>query len=248
MGIMNRSGSGVAVVTGAGGGIGGEIARRLSADGYTVVCVDKNAEKVGELAQELPGALAFSVDITSEVAILELRDELAKTVGLPNLIVNAAGVFFLHDVDTLEEEDFDRIIGVNLKGTFLMCKTFIPGFIEAGKGNIVNIASTAGLVGGANRAVYCASKAGVLLFTRSLVVDYGAKGIRANCVCPGLIDTPMANWILEDPQALAKWEKGVPAQRIGTTKDVANAVSFLASDESSYVYGYPLLVDGGVLR
>ena len=248
MGIMDSSGSGVAVVTGAGGGIGGEIARRLSSDGYTVVCIDINAEKVADLALELPRALAFGVDITSEAAILELRDELVRSVGLPNLIVNAAGVFFLHDIETMEVADFDLIIGVNLKGTFLMCKTFIPGFIAAGKGNIINIASTAGLVGGANRAVYCASKAGVLLFTRSLVVDYGSKGIRANCICPGLIETPMANWILEDPEALANWEKTVPAQRIGTIKDVANAVSFLASDESSYIYGYPLLVDGGGLR
>ena len=248
MGTMDSSGSGVAVVTGAGGGIGGEIARRLSSDGYTVVCIDINAEKVADLAKELPEALAFGVDITSEAAILELRDELAKSVGLPSLVVNAAGAFFLHDVETMEVESFDLIIGVNLKGTFLMCKTFIPGFLAAGKGNIINIASTAGLVGGANRAVYCAAKAGVLLFTRSLVVDYGAKGIRANCVCPGLIDTPMANWILEDPQALAAWEKSVPAQRIGTVKDIANAVSFLASDEASYVYGYPFLVDGGGLR
>jgi NAD(P)-dependent dehydrogenase (short-subunit alcohol dehydrogenase family) len=244
---MDKSSLGIAVVTGAGGAIGGEIARKLSSDGYTVVCVDVNADNVSRIAQELPGSLSFSFDITCESSILDFRDSLANTIGHPNIIVNAAGIFFLHDIDTLSEEDFDRIIGVNLKGTFLMCKTFIPGFIEAGKGNIINIASTAGLVGGTNRAVYCASKAGVVLFTRSLAIDYGAKGIRANCVCPGLIDTPMASWLQQDTQAFERWEKSIPAQRVGNVEDIASAVSYLASDESSYIYGSSLVVDGGGL-
>jgi NAD(P)-dependent dehydrogenase (short-subunit alcohol dehydrogenase family) len=237
----------VAIVTGAGGGIGAGIARKLSADGYTVACVDLKLEAAQAVAAEIPGAIAFKVDVSKEIEVIGLREELRASVGAPTLLVNAAGVLFEHSVLTLTEDSFDLIMDVNLKGIFFMCKTFIPDFLAAGKGNIVNISSTAGLHSGTNRAVYCASKAGVIMFTRSLVADYGSKGVRANIVCPGLIDTPMANWIKEDAPALAAWEKRIPAQRIGTVEDVANAVSFLASDASSYIHGESLLVDGGGL-
>jgi 3-oxoacyl-[acyl-carrier protein] reductase len=130
--------------------------------------------------------------------------------------VNSAGVFFEHNLLTLEEDDFDLIMDVNIKGMFFMCKAFIPAMVEAGKGNVINIASTAGLRGGRNRPIYSASKGAVVLFTRSIAIDFGAKGVRVNCVAPGLIDTPMAPWISNDQEALAKWEKTMPAQRIGT--------------------------------
>ena len=237
----------VAIVTGAGGGIGAGIARKLSDDGYIVACVDVNYEAASAVAAEIPGALAFKVDVSKESDVINFRQELLHSVGAPTLLVNAAGVFFEHSVVTLSEESYDLIMDVNLKGIFFTCKTFIPDFLDAGKGNIINISSTAGLHSGTNRAVYCASKAGVIMFTRSLAADYGSKGIRANIVCPGLIDTPMANWIKEDMSALKAWEKRLPAQRIGTVEDIANAVSFLASDASSYIHGESMLVDGGGL-
>jgi 3-oxoacyl-[acyl-carrier protein] reductase len=235
----------IAIVTGAGGAIGAGIAQKLSRDGYKVVCVDRNYESVAEVVKGIPDAIAYKVDVSKEKEIIDLRTELINSVGPPSLLVNAAGVFFLHDVVSLSEESFDQIIDINLKGTFLMCKTFIPDFLSAGSGNIVNIASTAGLHSGTNRAVYCASKAGVIMFTRSISADYGSKGIRANCVCPGLIDTPMASWLKEDKSAFKAWEESIPAQRVGTVADVADAVSYLASDSSSYVYGESLVVDGG---
>lgn len=244
---MKNSSGKVAVVTGAGGGIGAGVAKRLVAEGYTVACVDRDFEAVSKVVNGLPGSLAFKVDVSQEQEIVGLRNQLLNSIGIPSLLVNAAGIFFEHDLVTLEESAFDQIMDVNLKGTWLMCKVFIPDFLSAGKGNIINISSTAGLHSGTNRAIYCASKAGVIMFTRSLAADYGAKGIRANIICPGLIDTPMANWIKEDMPALRAWEKRIPAQRIGTVEDIAAAVSFLASDDSSYMYGETMVVDGGGL-
>lgn len=235
----------IAIVTGAGGAIGAGTARKLSEDGYVVVCVDRSLENVSRVVEGIPDAFAFEVDVSKEIEVIKLRSDLLRTFGVPTLLVNAAGIFFLHDVTTLTEESFDLIMNVNLKGIFFTCKTFIPDFLSAGKGNIVNISSTAGLHSGTNRAVYCASKAGVIMFTRSLSADYGSQGIRANCVCPGLIDTPMASWLKEDLPNFHAWEKSIPAQRVGTVEDIANAVSYLASDASSYVHGESLVVDGG---
>ena len=161
-----------------------------------------------------------------------LRDAVEERLGSPWLLVNVAGVFFEHDVPDLAVEDYDRIVDVNLKGTFLTCKTFLPAMLAEGSGCIVNIASTAGIKGGHRRAVYNASKGGVVLLTRSLALDHGPSGVRINCVCPGLIDTPMADWIRLDPQALTAFEQEAPARRMGTPEDVAGAVSFLASDDA----------------
>lgn len=233
----------VALVTGAGGAIGGAIARRLAADGYSVACVDVRGQ--GETAAAAGGA-AFRCDVSKEADVLGLRDEVESRLGPPWLLVNVAGVFFEHRITELSEEDWDRTIDVNLKGTFLTCKHFLPAMIEAGSGCIVNIASTAGIRGGHTRAAYCAAKGGVVLLTRSLALDHGPEGVRVNCVCPGLIDTPMADWIRQDREALVAWEGTVPARRIGTVDDVAAAVSFLASPEADYMHGALLVVDGGV--
>jgi meso-butanediol dehydrogenase/(S,S)-butanediol dehydrogenase/diacetyl reductase len=118
--------------------------------------------------------------------------------------------------------------------------------IAAGSGCIVNIASTAGIRGGLKRAAYCAAKAGVVNLSRSLALDHGGDGVRVGCVCPGLIETPMADWITSRPDALREWEASLPAHRIGTVHDVSAAVSFLASDAASYTHGAVLVVDGGV--
>jgi NAD(P)-dependent dehydrogenase (short-subunit alcohol dehydrogenase family) len=224
----------VAVVTGAAGGIGAAVAARLSADGFRVARAD-----VADGAE-------FPCDVRSEADVLALRDAVEGRLGAPWLLVNVAGVFFEHDVTDLAVEDYDRIVDVNLKGTFLTCKTFLPAMLEAGSGCIVNIASTAGIRGGHRRAVYNASKGGVVLLTRSLALDHGPAGVRVNCVCPGLIDTPMADWIRLDAPALAAFEQEAPARRMGTPQDVAGAVSYLASDDAAYAHGTVLVVDGGV--
>ena len=235
----------IALITGAGGGIGAGIAKTLADDGYTVICVDKDASKAEEVSKTIPGSHWFALDVTKEVEINALRDEIAKTIGNPTHLVNSAGIFFEHNLLTFTEDEFDLMMNVNIKGMFFMCKAFIPAMVAAGKGNIVNIASTAGLRGGRNRPIYSASKGAVVMFTRSIAIDFGPKGVRANAVAPGLIDTPMASWLSDDKEALAKWEKTIPGPRIGTADDIGKAVSYLASDASSFVFGETLVVDGG---
>ena len=168
-----------------------------------------------------------------------------RALGPVWLLANVAGVFFEHRVPELGEEQFDLIVDTNLKGTFLTCRAFLPAMIAAASGCIVNVASTAGLRGGRSRAVYCASKGGVVLLSRSLAIDHGPDGVRVNCLCPGLIDTPMADWIRLDSERLADWERQLPAGRIGTPRDIAAAVSFLASPDADYVQGAVITVDGG---
>ncbi|MFZ0168637.1 MAG: SDR family NAD(P)-dependent oxidoreductase [Candidatus Dormiibacterota bacterium] len=236
----------IALVTGAGRGIGAAIARRLSADGFAVALVDVDTRAVEGAAQALPLAVAFGCDVSDARAVGELRTAVEQQLGPPWLLVNAAGVFFVHRVPDLDEEGWDRTIDVNLKGPFLTCRALLPAMLAAKSGCIINIASTAGLRGGHDRAAYCASKAGLVMFTRSLALDHGADGVRVNCVCPGLIDTPMADWITTRPQALEQWRQGVPAQRIGVPNDIAGVVAFLASPDADYIHGSVLLVDGGV--
>jgi len=229
-----ESHSRVAVVTGAAGGIGGAVAARLAADGYAVAGAD------------VDDGADHRCDVRSEADVKRLRDEVTARLGSPSLLVNVAGVLFEHRITELAADDWDLILDTNLKGTFLTCKTFLPAMIEAGSGCIVNIASTAGIRGGHTRAAYCAAKAGVVNLTRSLALDHGGDGVRICCVCPGLIDTPMADWITSRPDALREFEAGVPARRIGTVDDIAGAVSFLASADASYAHGSVLVVDGGV--
>ncbi len=235
----------VALVTGAGGAIGGAVARTLAGDGFAVACTDLDLEAARAHADSIPGACAFRCDVRSERQVLRLRDRVERAVGAPSLLVNAAGAFFEHRITDLDERDWDLLIDVNLKGTFLTCKTFLPAMIAAGSGCIVNIASTAGIRGGSTRAAYCAAKGGVVILTRSLALDHGPDGVRVNCVCPGLVDTPMADWIRLDQERLETWEQTVPARRIGTVDDVASAVSFLASPGADYMHGALLVVDGG---
>jgi NAD(P)-dependent dehydrogenase (short-subunit alcohol dehydrogenase family) len=224
----------VALVTGAAGAIGSAIARGLAQDGFLVAGADVSAG-----ADHL-------CDVRSEADVRRLRDEVEARLGAPWLLVNVAGVFFEHRITELAEDDWDLLLDTNLKGPFLTCKTFLPAMIAAGSGCIVNIASTAGIRGGHTRAAYCAAKAGVVNLSRSLALDHGGDGVRVACVCPGLIQTPMADWITSRPDALREFEASVPARRIGTADDVASAVSFLASDAASYSHGAVLVVDGGV--
>jgi NAD(P)-dependent dehydrogenase (short-subunit alcohol dehydrogenase family) len=232
--MSSQQESRVAVVTGAAGAIGAAIAARLAADGFAVAGAD------------VADGADHRCDVRSEADVKRLRDEVTARLGAPSLLVNVAGVFFEHRITELAADDWDLILDTNLKGTFLTCKTFLPAMIAAGSGCIVNIASTAGIRGGHTRAAYCAAKAGVVNLTRSIALDHGGDGVRICCVCPGLIDTPMADWITSRPDALREFEEGVPARRIGTAEDIAGAVSFLASADASYAHGSVLVVDGGV--
>jgi NAD(P)-dependent dehydrogenase (short-subunit alcohol dehydrogenase family) len=241
-----QAGSRVAVVTGAAGGIGAAVCRRLAADGFAVACVDVRDHDASALAAGLAGARGYGADLRDAGSVAELAHAVRGDLGDPWLLVNAAGVFSIQGLVDLPEAEWDRIIDTNLKGPFLTCRAFLPAMISAKDGCVVNIASTAGVKGGRRRAAYCASKGGLVLLTRSLAIDHGPDGVRVNCVCPGLVDTEMADWIRHDDQAMADFAARTPSGRIGEPSDIADAVAFLASDGARYVQGAVLMVDGGV--
>jgi len=235
----------VAVVTGAAGGIGSAVSRKLAADGYVVACLDVHDSDARRVADELPHAIGIAADVSDAASVKAAAARVRAELGLPWLLVNAAGVFSIQLISELGEAEWDRILDTNLKGPFLTCREFLPDMIARHDGCIVNVASTAGVRGGRRRAAYCASKGGLVQLTRSLAVDHGPDGVRINCVCPGLIDTAMADWIRHDEEALTRWAGTIPARRIGTAGEVADVISFLASASGSYLHGSVLMVDGG---
>ena len=235
----------VAVVTGAAGGIGEAVCRRLATDGFAVACLDTGEAEVTKLAAELPAGLGLTVDVRDAASVQLAGARIRAELGVPWLLVNVAGVFSIQRITDLAEAEWDRIIDTNLKGPFLTCREFLPDMIAARDGCIVNIASTAGVRGGRQRAAYSASKGGLVQLTRSLAIDHAPDGIRVNCVCPGLIDTSMADWIRSDEEALTRWAANLPARRIGLASEVADVVAFLAADGSSFMHGAVLMVDGG---
>ena len=245
---MDRVGtaSGVVVVTGANGGIGGAIARRFDHDGLGVAWVDIDIEGLSSVMKDFNHSLAFQCDVSKESDVAKLHEEVTTRLGPVTILVNSAAVFSFCRVPEMSEEHWDKTIDVNLKGTFLTCKTFLPSMIDSGSGVIVNVTSLAGFRSAKGLAAYCASKAGVILFTRALAADHGPDGVRVDCVCPGTIDTPMASWITSDPAVMEAWRQDVPAGRIGQPEEIASAVAFLASTEANYIQGTTLVVDGGL--
>ena len=167
-----------------------------------LACLDLRESDLAGLVSELPAARGYSVDVRDAQSVRAAAERIRADLGTPWLLVNAAGVFSIQRLTDLDEQEWDRIVDTNLKGPFLTCREFLPAMIEAHDGCVVNIASTAGVRGGRRRAAYCASKGGLVLLTRSLAVDHGQDGVRVNCVCPGLIDTEMADWIRHDDAAM----------------------------------------------
>ena len=241
-----------AVVTGAASGIGRATAIRLAGEGASVACLDVVADGLAETADALgvlgAKAMALHCDVRSEADVNRSVEEVAADLGRPDVLCNVAGIgTFIHTTDVTLEQ-WDRIIGVNLTGTFLMARAVLPHMLEPNPGGaIVNVASTAGFVGSAYSAAYCASKGGVVMLTKALAIEYADRGVRVNAVAPGGVDTPLiANFGLPpggDPKHLYRI-----TSRMGfcTPEQVAAAIAFLASDESSYTTGAVLAVDGGV--
>ena len=237
---------GVALVTGAAGGIGAAVARRLAADGFAVGCLDLDELGAQAVAEELNGAVAEGCDIADEAEVARAVAAVRERLGEVTVLVNAAGYFARHDVPDLAVEDWRRFMEVNATGPFLTCRQVLPAMVAAGAGSIVNVVSTAGVRGGRQRAAYCASKGALLQLTRSLALDHGPQGVRVNAVCPGLIDTPMADWIRHDQQAMADFDASLPAGRIGRPDEVADVVAFLVGPGATYMHGATVMVDGGI--
>ena len=241
------------MITGAGGGIGGASARRLAAEGARVACADVAEEAARAVAAELVDAggeaEAFAVDVTDEESVAELYAAVEARYGGVHVLVNNAGVLLPGDVSVLATDlaVWCRVLDINLTGVFLCCKHGIPRLLAAGSGSVVNMASISGLVGSATSQIaYAASKGGVIALTRDIAVELARKGVRANAVCPGPVETPLALQLYGDDAAWRRREVHIPTGRLGTPGEVAEAVLFLASDESSWVTGTTLVVDGGI--
>ena len=239
----------VAIITGAASGIGRATAILFAKEGGKVVVADKNevgGNETVDLIRSDGGQAIFNyVNVTSATDIQGMVKTTINTYGKLNILVNNAGIAIRLPVVDLSEEDWDRNIDVNLKSIYLSSKYAIPRMIENGGGSIVNIASIYGIVGGRIRAAYAASKGGVVNLTRSMALDYALHKIRVNCVCPGFVNTPLLKNILknkEEYQALADLH---PMGRLGDMLEIALGVLYLASDESSFVTGIALPIDGG---
>src|SRR5262245_19228730 len=243
----------VAIIVGATRGIGREIAGTLAREGAHVVLVGRTASAGEEAAAEInrTGQAVFvagdaSHEETAVAAVLAATERFGRL----DVLVNNAAVDLQRPLAETSLDEWNRCLAVDLGSAFLACKHAIPAMIESGGGSIVSIASTAAIRGVMQHSAYGAAKAGLVNLTRNIVVDYGRRGIRANCICPGAIDTPMLReWIAsQGERAAAVGEQllaRIPAGRFGRATEVANAVLFLASDESSFVSGNVLLVDGG---
>jgi NAD(P)-dependent dehydrogenase (short-subunit alcohol dehydrogenase family) len=241
----------IAIVTGAASGIGRATAVRLASEGAAVACLDVTEEALEETVEALgvlgATAIAERCDVTNEEEVNQSVEVVVTTLGLPDVLCNVAGVgTFTHTIDTTLEQ-WDRIIGVNLTGTFLMTRAALPHMLEPNQGNIVNVASTAGLVGSAYSAAYCASKGGVIMLTKALAVEFAGRGVRVNAVAPGGVDTPLiANFGLPPGGDPKHFDRITSRMGFCRPEQVAAAIAFLASDESAYTTGAVLAVDGGV--
>jgi NAD(P)-dependent dehydrogenase (short-subunit alcohol dehydrogenase family) len=244
----------VAIITGAGSGIGRATAERFVKEGARVVLADINEESIKNLEERLGSSVyAVKTDVSSATAVQNMVDASVSKFGKIDILFSNAGIEFPSTVTDIEPEDWNRVISINLSSVYLCAKYVLPHMIERKKGAIVNTASQLGLVGYSNFAVYNAAKGGVINLTRNMSLDYAKHNIRVNSVCPGPIDTPHIerqtaelprderNKVYEDIAKL------VPLGRLGKAEEIANAVLFLASDEASFVTGASFVVDGGYL-
>lgn len=245
----------VALVTGAASGIGRAIATTLATAGASIAVVDLDqpggARLVAEIERGGGRALFVAADVSRSADCENAVKHAVETFGRLDVVVNNAGITRRADVTALSEEDWDRVMAVNLKSVFLVSKFAIPLMAAGGRGAIVNIGSGWGLRGGPKAAAYCASKGGVVQLTRAMAIDHGAAGIRVNCVCPGDTDTAMladeARQLNQPAEDFLREAAARPLGRVGTPEEIAQAVLYLASDAASFVTGAVLVVDGGGL-
>ena len=239
----------VALVTGASRGIGQEIALTLAGYGATVIVnyngsEEKAEEVVGKIKEAGGKAEAIRCNVAEFDRSKELIDQVIKSYGKLDILVNNAGITRDNLIMKMSEADFDDVIAVNLKGAFNCIRQASRQMLKQRGGRIINISSVSGVMGNAGQANYCASKAGIIGLTKSVARELGSRGITSNCVAPGFIKTEMTDVLSEDVKQ--SMGEQIPLKRFGETRDIAEAVAFLASDSASYITGQVLQVDGGM--
>ena len=239
----------IAIITGAGSGIGRGIALAFVKEGAKVVVADHSEEggreTVEQIKKENGEAVFVKTDVSKTVDIEQMVKTCLDKFGRVDILVNNAGIYRAYNLHEMSEENWDEILSVNLKSVFLGSKRVIPGMLAQGNGKIVSIASIAGLVGFAQSGAYCASKGGVIALTKEMALEYAPKKINVNCIAPGVIKTAMTRDMITDPATKQFLEGSTPYPRLGEPEDIAMAAVYLASDESDFVNGEVLVVDGG---
>jgi NAD(P)-dependent dehydrogenase (short-subunit alcohol dehydrogenase family) len=247
---MNRLQGRVALITGVASGIGLATARRFAAEGASIAGIDIGQppdEDWAEIGASPPGAILQQADVRDEEAIRTAVAAAVERFGRIDVLVNAAGVIGMGPAHLLPVAEFERIVDINLKGSFIISKHVLPTMLEQRSGSIILVASVEGFVGLSGQVAYNASKGGVVMMAKTMAIDYAAAGIRVNCVCPGGVDTPMTAMLHDEAMHSFRDQlRGFHAfGRFAQPEEIAAAILFLASDDASFVTGSSLLVDGG---
>jgi NAD(P)-dependent dehydrogenase (short-subunit alcohol dehydrogenase family) len=245
----------VAIVTGAGRGIGEAIVHRFAHEGASVVAAQRSKEDgeavVAAIARSGGHAISIPTDVRDEDSVARLVRSTIETLGRLDILVNNAGVGIRRTVTESTMDEWDEVMDPNVRGVFLCMKYGIGPMVEQRSGSVINMASVASFVGFTRDAAYCASKGAVLMLTRQAALDYAPFGVRVNAICPGFIDTPMLRYYCDQqPDPDAAWREVLaqhPMGRVGTPEDVAGAAVYLAGDDSTWVTGSTITVDGGLL-
>ena len=247
---MTRLDNKVAIITGGASGMGKIASERFVAEGARVVVVDYSEAAGHAVAASLGDRATFiAADVSKAADCDAMVAHAMSTFGALHVLYNNAGVFPDDDGGVMDtpESTWERVMEINLKGVWLGCRSGIPAMVESGGGSIVNVASFVALMGAATAQIaYTASKGGVLAMTREIAVEWARKGIRANSLCPGPVDTPLLAPLMSDPARKARRMIHIPMGRLAHAEEIVNAALFLASDEASYITGSQLVVDGGI--
>ena len=247
---MPRLADKVAIVTGAAAGNGRAIALRFAAEGCNLALADLDLDRAEETARMAAEhgiqAAAWRANVAERADVEGLVAQAIAQFGQVDILVNNAGIFFNATFDEMTDEEWQRMMSVNLTSVFLVSQAVIRHWLTTKHaGSIVNLASISSSIAFTRSAHYCAAKAGVTALTKCIALEYGARGIRANCLAPGIIETAMTRPALADPATVEDWMRRIPLKRLGQPEDVADAALFLASDESRYITGDMLYIDGG---